>query len=189
MANTFIKGQIMIDKKSKETRLKIPWYKRRYLIDKEFQIKTALSIVGIGLVSSLSSVGLLLWTFWSFNIWQGQRLPKAVLIVLGCVVLFNVLTTYVFTIVASQRIAGPLYNLMNQFKRLGTGDFNSNAHFRSYDEIHDMAKAYNDMVTKLKERDDKIFAHVQKAYQETNHEDLKQLIKWREEMLNHVSNH
>lgn len=63
-------------------------------------------------------------------------------------VVFILMTTAVVFI--SHRIAGPLQRLKVYMRRVGQGDFNVKLRFRTYDEIHDVADAFNHMVEDLK---------------------------------------
>ncbi len=73
---------------------------------------------------------------------------KALVVVVPIVfVLMTVATVFV-----SHRIAGPLQRLKAYMRRFGNGEFSLKLRFRNYDEIHDVADAFNDMVNKLKAR-------------------------------------
>lgn len=135
---------------------KISWWQRNYLVNRDFQNKFAISAAFIGVFSSLVSVGLLLWAFWAFNIWQGQRLPNPVLFVLALILIINVSSIYVAAILATHRIVGPIFNLLRQFQRVSNGDFGALARFREDDEMHYLARRFNEMVVKLGVRNDLI---------------------------------
>jgi methyl-accepting chemotaxis protein len=144
-------------------RKRIPWYKRQYLVNREMQGKYAWSGVLIGLASSGLSAGMLLWSFWVFNIWQGQRLPKPVVLVICCVLFFNAASIYVATVLSTQRIAGPLFNLLKQFQRISQGDMRARAVFRKGDEIHYVGKRFNEMMDKICLREDTLFDQLERA--------------------------
>ncbi len=63
-------------------------------------------------------------------------------------IIFILLTIIVIFI--SHRIAGPLHRLKQYMKKLGDGDFALRLRFRTYDEIHDVADSFNEMVENLK---------------------------------------
>ena len=147
------------------TRVRVPWWRRQYMVNRDMQIKFAGSAVLIGMSSSMVSAGMLLWSFWVFNIWQGQRLPLPILVVIAVVMFFNILGIYVSALVATSRIAGPLFNLLRQFSRLSRGDFSTHAKFRESDEIHYVARRFNEMVESLASRDEEIFLRVDEAEQ------------------------
>jgi methyl-accepting chemotaxis protein len=133
-------------------RERIPWWRRQYVVNREMQKRYAWSAVTIGLASSSLSAGMLLWSFWVFNIWQGQRLPLQVVVVIIAVLAINVMGIYLATVLSTSRIAGPLFNLLKQFSKASQGDLTARASFRKYDEIHYVARRFNDMMDKLEDR-------------------------------------
>lgn len=76
---------------------------------------------------------------------------KALIIVVPIV--FVLMTVAV--IFVSRRITGPLQRLKAYMNRVGNGEFSVRLRFRRYDEIHDVADAFNNMVEMLKKRYDK----------------------------------
>jgi methyl-accepting chemotaxis protein len=143
--------------KPNEGRKKIKWYQRTYLVNKDLQLKYARSGAIVGFISSAVSAGMLLSAFYSFNIWQGQRLPTPVLIVIGAVFLLNIFGIYVATVISTQKIAGPLYNLVRQFARLKNHDFSVRARFRTDDEFQNVALQFNQMVDALDHRERSLY--------------------------------
>jgi methyl-accepting chemotaxis protein len=144
-------------------RKRVPWYRRQYVVNREMQSKYAWSGVLIGLASSALSAGMLMWSFWSFNIWQGQRLPQPVIVVISIVLVMNGLGIYVATVLSTQRIAGPLFNLMKQFQKVAAGSLDTRVVFRKGDELHYVGRRFNEMVDRLQEREQKIFTQVDEA--------------------------
>ena len=63
-------------------------------------------------------------------------------------IIFVIMTIIVIFI--SHRIAGPLHRLNQYMQRVGKGDFSVRLRFRTYDEIHDVADSFNEMVDGLK---------------------------------------
>ena len=133
-------------------RTRIPWWRRQYIVNREMQKRYAWSAVIIGVVSSGLSAGMLLWSFWVFNIWQGQRLPLQVVGVIIAVLIINVAGIYTATVLSTSRIAGPLFNLLKQFSRMSEGDFSARASFRKSDEIHYVARRFNEMADEVEKR-------------------------------------
>ena len=144
-------------------RKRVRWWRRIYVVNREFQGKFALSAVVVGVFSSFVSAGLLLWTFWTFNIWQGQRFPMPVNLAIIFVLLMNTAGIYIAGVLATQKIAGPMFNLLKQFERLGQGDFTALAKFREHDEMHYVARSFNEMSTKLAARNEVFMKNVQDA--------------------------
>ncbi len=63
-------------------------------------------------------------------------------------IIFVVMTIIVIFI--SHRIAGPLQRLKQYMQKVGGGDLSVRLRFRTYDEIHDVACSFNEMVEGLK---------------------------------------
>jgi nitrate/nitrite-specific signal transduction histidine kinase len=78
-----------------------------------------------------------------------MMIPVKALIVVVPIVFVLMTIAVVFV---SHRIAGPLQRLKAYMHRVGNGEFELRLRFRSYDEIHDVADAFNDMVNNLKTR-------------------------------------
>lgn len=135
--------------KLNQPRPKVPWWKRTYLVNREFQNRYARTAVLIGIFNSILSIGLLLWAFWAFNIWQGQRLPVPVRVIILFVFLLNWMGIYIAGVLSTQKISGPLFNLLRQFQRITKGDFQARAKFRENDEIHYVARGFNEMAVHL----------------------------------------
>jgi methyl-accepting chemotaxis protein len=144
-------------------RKRIPWYRRQYVVNSEMQNKYAWSGVLIGLASSALAAGMLLWSFWSFNIWQGQRLPRPIIVVIAVVLVMNASGIYIATVLSTQRIAGPLFNLLKQFAKAASGSLDTRVVFRKGDELHYVGRRFNDMMNSLQEREQKIFEEVDEA--------------------------
>lgn len=138
---------------TKKSRVKVPWWRRQYVVNRDLQMRFARSGVIIGIVSTAVCGGMILWSFRAFNIWQGQRLPLPILLVIFLVLIINVSAIYIAGVLATQRIAGPLFNLMKQLQKVRGGDFTGCARFRDADEIHYVARRFNQMVEGLAERE------------------------------------
>ena len=78
-----------------------------------------------------------------------MMLPVRALVVVVPIVFVLMTVAVIFV---SHRIAGPLQRLKAYMRRVGNGELSLTLRFRSYDEIHDVADAFNDMVNKLKTR-------------------------------------
>ncbi len=143
--------------------VKIPWWKRKYLVNRELQFRFARSAFIMGAMTTVVSVGLIMWTLWHFNIWQGQRLPLVMRVVIAFAMLFNLLSMFLVTVMAMHRVTGPVFNLLRQFHVLARGDFSATARFRVSDEMHYVARRFNEMVMMLRVRNDFIFRKVDEA--------------------------
>jgi methyl-accepting chemotaxis protein len=141
----------------------LPWWKRTYMVNRELQLKFAGSALVMGLICTISSIGILMLSFYSFGIWQGQRLPFPVLIAIAFALFVNLAGIMLASILSTQRIVGPLFNLLKQFQRVSRGDFKAHAKFRTSDEIHYVARRFNEMLQRLDERENEIFGFIDEA--------------------------
>ncbi len=55
------------------------------------------------------------------------------------------------TLIASHRIAGPMYRFKKVLSSLAEGDFSVSCKIRSKDALQDMVTAFNDMIARLRE--------------------------------------
>jgi nitrate/nitrite-specific signal transduction histidine kinase len=76
-----------------------------------------------------------------------QSLTPLIIIIPIIFVILSVIIIFI-----SHRIAGPLCRLRQYMKRVGNGDFKTRISFRSYDAVHDIADAFNNMVENLEKR-------------------------------------
>ncbi|NBW81868.1 HAMP domain-containing protein [bacterium] len=158
----------------------LPWWKRNYIVNRDLQFKFAGSALVMGLVCTISSIAILLISFYSFGIWQGQRLPFPVILAIGFALIVNLVGIMFASILSTQRIVGPLFNLLRQFQKVSRGDFKAHAKFRTSDEIHYVARRFNEMLERLDERENEIFVHIEQAaeaLESSDAEKARELIK------------
>jgi methyl-accepting chemotaxis protein len=134
-----------------------PWWRRKYLVNRDLQMRFAWSAVVVGLVSSCASSFMILLSFWSFNIWQGQRLPVPVMLTIMMVMITNVAGIYVVAVLTTQKIAGPLFNLLRQFKELSQANFSARLRLRKRDELQYVARRFNEMSESLMQMDRSLY--------------------------------
>ena len=150
--------------------MKIPFHRRKFLINTDFQLPFIARMVVINLLTmAVLFIGLYL-IFYRFN-FLGNELglesehrfyefvrEQFVLIsalFFGAALSSSIVLT-VYAVFLSHRIAGPLENLKIRFKELReTAPKDCKTHFRKDDFFHDLASAYNehlDNVQKLHEQ-------------------------------------
>lgn len=160
----------------------LQWWNRTYIVNRDLQFKFAGSALVMGLACAVSSLAILLISFYSFGIWQGQRLPWPVMLAIGFALVVNLVGIMFVSIISTQRIVGPLFNLLKQFQRVSRGDFKAQAKFRTSDEIHYVARRFNEMLQRLDERETEIFNHIGQAEEALESSDLSKA----KEALRHV---
>ena len=155
----------------------LPWWRRNYMVNRELQLKFAGSALVMGLACSISSSAIILVSFWSFGIWQGQRLPAMVIAAIIFSMWVNMVGIMLTSILSTQRIVGPLFNLLKQFQRVSRGDFKAYAKFRTSDEIHYVARRFNEMLMRLDEREAEIFEHLDRSSAALENNDSAQALE------------
>ena len=139
-------------------------YKRRtYYIEKKFQAKFIIQFCLLLATGSLLTVALVYWL---------ARHSTTVAIVNGHVAVHSTaeyllplmlqtvfielvvasLATIVMTLLASHKIAGPLYRLKVMFSGLAEGDLSAKMNLRKGDQLKTVADAYNEAINKLNDK-------------------------------------
>lgn len=60
------------------------------------------------------------------------------------------ITTAIFTLIISHKIAGPLYRFKQTFKELSQGNFSSQVRLRKDDQLHEVATEFNQMINAVR---------------------------------------
>lgn len=137
--------------------------RRIYFIEKEFQTKFMLKFFSLVAIGGLITVGALyLATMQSNTVaFVDSRvvvkttadflLPLAIQTVIIVTVIVSI-AALVVTLFVSHKIAGPLYRLKKVMASLEKGDFSGDFRLRHYDQLQDIAGAFNSMIVNTKER-------------------------------------
>lgn len=135
--------------------------RRRFLINKDYQYSTILSILVVVILIIITSIlathYFLLASIVKAIDARGTMLsggeiidlslrPFVVVIPILIIVLAGAFALIIFI---SHRTAGPLYSLKRAMQRVAEGDLSVRLTFRKNDEIHDVADAFNRMMDKL----------------------------------------
>jgi methyl-accepting chemotaxis protein len=136
-------------------------YRRRiYFIEKKFQTKFIVRFCLLVIVASVLTGGLLyLLTARSTTVsivdsrvvvrtTADFLLPLLVQTVIVATVVVGIASVF-FTMVASHKIAGPVYRFKKVMQALGEGDFSRGFHIRQYDQLQELANDFNEMIGKV----------------------------------------
>lgn len=124
--------------------------KRLYLINRSFQLRLGRAAVCIGILSTVLTGTIILYPLYIFEILRIPRfLPWPILISMGLASVINVASIFYLAILASHRIAGPMFNLHRSMRRISSGQFNSTIKFRKTDELQYISRAFNEMSESL----------------------------------------
>jgi methyl-accepting chemotaxis protein len=138
-------------------------YKRKnYFIEKGFQTKFILKFCILVLIGGLLTIGILYFmaakstTVAIINSRVVVRttadfiLPILIQTVLVVTIMVS-LATIIVTLLVSHKIAGPLYRFKKALKDLENGNFSSDFHIRHFDQLQDLAVAFDSMVKKMRQ--------------------------------------
>lgn len=137
--------------------------RRRYLIQRRFQIKYGLFVLLTSLVGNALTAAGVIWAFRVFHIWQGKSLPLSVFAVVGGLLIVNLMATFLMGVYVSHRVAGPIYNFIRVIKRASQGDSSVRLNLRDDDEFHDVAMSFNDLMARNADRDAETVERVRDA--------------------------
>jgi len=131
-----------------KTKNKPPFWKRRYLVQKTYQIRYSFLIAGIGALS-------LILAFYSIRyIVSMDLLPLSVPnINLYRVSGFMFISWFFLGVIYTHTTAGPVTQLITQIDNIAKGEFeNVSVRFRRGDDLQDLPEYFNNMVKVLKFR-------------------------------------
>jgi len=121
--------------------------KRIYLINRDFQLRYTMSAVVVGLVSTLLTSVVILAPLYTFKILRiPDFLPLPVLSGMVLAALINILLVGLMGIIITHKIAGPMYSLVRQFRRVEAGYWNSPLRLRQSDELKFVVRNFNEML-------------------------------------------
>ena len=137
---------------------KRPYRRRRYVVKKEFQLKYVGLIVAVMLLSAVVSGYTIYYNSW---VLLGSKLasvyPQGRLVQIFRSVNIRLVVTMFFVtmlcvgigILASHRIAGPVFRMIRFLGNVTNGDYSQRLCLRKKDELKDLAESINRLVDKL----------------------------------------
>ena len=137
-------------------------YKRRnYFIDKKFQFQFMMRFSALVLIGGLLTIAFIyLLGMQSKTVAiQNSRvivkttadfiLPLLIQAVIAVTIIIGI-TTGILTLLVSHKISGPLYRFKKVLESLEQGDFSTEFHIRSADQLHELADNINGMIRNTK---------------------------------------
>lgn len=120
--------------------------KRIVLVNRDLQLRYAKLAMLVGLLSSALSIFIILFPLFHFRILKFPTfLPWPFMVALGLTIIVNLVSTAVFTIFLTHRIAGPVFALIRQIRELQKGVWNINFQVRKTDELKYLVRHFNDL--------------------------------------------
>ncbi|HOU36410.1 MAG TPA: hypothetical protein PLJ26_03335 [Candidatus Omnitrophota bacterium] len=139
------------------------YHRRNYLIDKKFQLSFIMRFSAIVILASLA-IGALIFYFSRNSTTvaiENTRvfvkptsdfiLPQLVITVIVVSVVFSSIL-FVMALIATHRIAGPMYRLRREIDNVRGGDLTSAFVIRDKDQLKSLARSLNDMGLVLRQK-------------------------------------
>ena len=100
--------------------------KSMVLINRDFQFRYAGAAVGVGVLSTVISAVLILYPLYTFEILRIPKfLPLPILISMVVAALLNITLIGLIGVYVTHSIAGPMYSVVREFRRVESGDWTS----------------------------------------------------------------
>ncbi|WP_141736438.1 HAMP domain-containing protein [Oligoflexus tunisiensis] len=120
---------------------------RLILINRDFQFRYTGAAVLVGLLSTILTTSVILYPLYQFEILRIPRfLPWPVLGVMAMAALLNVLLVGFMGILITHRLAGPMYSLVRQFRRVEEGRWYGQMKIRDGDDMRYVVRNFNAML-------------------------------------------
>lgn len=127
-----------------------PKKQRLILINRDFQFRYSGAAVLVGILSTVLTTALILYPLYTFKIIRNPLfLPTPMLGLIGLAALFNVVLVWVLGILMTHRIAGPMYSLVRQFRRVEEGRWYGQMRIRDGDDMRYVVRNFNAMMESI----------------------------------------
>lgn len=124
--------------------------KRIYLVNRDFQFRYTGAAVVVGLMSTLLTIVILLYPLYQFEILRIPRfLPVPILLVMALAACVNIVLVALMGIFVTHKMAGPMYSMVRQFRRVEAGNLRSRMGLRQDDELRYLVRNFNAMLDAL----------------------------------------
>jgi signal peptidase II len=124
--------------------------KKIYLVNRDFQLRYTKVAIGVAVISTLLSAVVILYPLYVFEI---LRIPKFLpLPILGAMlfsVLLNIALIGFLGVLITHRLAGPIYALTREFRKIGGRLWGSTLKIRSDDDLKYLVRCFNEMSEEL----------------------------------------
>jgi methyl-accepting chemotaxis protein len=149
----FLKGGILTTSRNRRQL-------RNFLVRPSFQLRLAVTHVAfVFVVVAFLFIGQVSLIYYdlprSADIWAQYALARLMVLVLGrmgVVVLLIVAVSFIYHVIFSHRLCGPLINMTHTFERISKGDLTRKVLLRQKDFLKDEAYTINGMMTALNAR-------------------------------------
>jgi len=124
--------------------------KKIILINRDFQLRYTWASVLVGLTSTVLTGVVILYPLYVFEILRIPRfLPVPILGAMGVAALVNIGFVAFMGLILTHRIAGPMYSIVRQLRRLEAGLWHGHMRLRPGDELGLIVRHVNDLTDAL----------------------------------------
>ncbi len=127
-----------------------PKKQRLVLINRDFQFRYTGAAVLVGLLSTVLTSSLIIYPLYSFKILRMPFfLPTPILGLIGLAAVLNISLVGFMGILMTQRVAGPMYSLVRQFRRIEEGRWYGQMRIRDGDDMRYVVRNFNAMIESI----------------------------------------
>jgi methyl-accepting chemotaxis protein len=162
--------------------------RKNYFIEKKFQAKFILKFSLLIIAAGILTIGILYFltsrsstvSFVNSRVvvkTTADFILPLLIQTIAVVVIVIGLATILVTLFISHKIYGPLYPFKKVMERLAEGDFSDEFRLRHSDQLKELASAFNNMITKLREDFKALkesFLSLQERLDDLKEEDIKE---------------
>lgn len=131
--------------------------KKILLVNRDFQLRYTKAAITVAIISTVLSVAVVLYPLYTFEILRIPKfLPTPILLAMGCAVLINVALIGFLGVLITHRLAGPIYSLTREFRKISGGIWGNQLKVRAEDDLKYLVRSYNEMsegLAKIAEED------------------------------------
>ena len=131
--------------------------KKILLVNRDFQLRYTKAAITVAIISTVLSVAVVLYPLYTFEILRIPKfLPTPILLAMGCAVLINVGLIGFLGVLITHRLAGPIYSLTREFRKISGGIWGNQLKVRAEDDLKYLVRSYNEMsegLAKIAEED------------------------------------
>jgi len=124
--------------------------KKIYLVNRDFQLRYTYSAVIVGLISTALTTVVILSPLFIFKILRIPNfLPTPVLVAMAVAAFINIILVALMGVIMTHKIAGPMYSLVREFRRIEAGLWNVKMRLRQDDDLKFVVRNFNEMVSAI----------------------------------------
>lgn len=125
--------------------------KKILLVNRDFQLKYTKAAIAVAIVSTVLSGTVILYPLYIFEILRIPKfLPTPILGAMIAAVIINVGIIAFMGVFLTHKLAGPIYSLAREFRKVGAGIWGHTMSVRPDDDLKFLVRNYNEMAEQMK---------------------------------------